>query len=199
MSHLRRRARASLAALIGMSPESVRARARRKGWRRTIGNDGKALILVPPDTARIPAAPREDGPPASHPASPPASRPVPGRDTTASELLTRLAATQAELVETTERLGLAEGQLVKAEAALRAAGQERDAANERARLAEAGAATVPALRETAEALKTALASLWDQTARDPSRARSPADPRAFARATAWLAAADRLRPIWRCD
>ena len=162
MSHLRRRARASLAALIA-SPGTCR-----EGWRRT-SNDGKALILVPPDTARIPAAPREDGPPA---------RPVPGRDTTASELLTRLAATQAELVETTERLGLAEGQLVKAEAALRAAGQERDAANERARLAEAGAATVPALRETA-ALKTALASSWDQTARDPSRARSPADPRAI--------------------
>ena len=56
------------------------------------------------------------------------------------------------------------GALGKAELAGERAGQERDAANERARLAEAEAATVPALRETVEALKTALASSRDQTA-----------------------------------
>jgi len=56
------------------------------------------------------------------------------------------------------------GALAKAELAAERAGQERDAANERARLAEAEAATVPALRETIEALKTALARSEDRAA-----------------------------------
>jgi hypothetical protein len=34
---------------LQMSPEAVRQRARRLGWRHMRGNDGRALILVPPD------------------------------------------------------------------------------------------------------------------------------------------------------
>jgi hypothetical protein len=46
---------ADAAALLGMTPESVRQRARREHWRKQLGNEGKALILVPADTDRIPA------------------------------------------------------------------------------------------------------------------------------------------------
>lgn len=36
--------------LFGMSSEAVRQRARRLGWRTQRANDGKTLVLVPPDT-----------------------------------------------------------------------------------------------------------------------------------------------------
>jgi len=45
---------ADAAKVLGMAPESVRQRARREHWRKQLGNDGKALILVPSDTDRIP-------------------------------------------------------------------------------------------------------------------------------------------------
>src|SRR4051812_28727453 len=104
------------ARLLNMSPESLRARARREHWRKTMGNDGKALVLVPPDTACIPAASREDEPPASRPVK----RVEPGRDDApvVADLLARLAAAQAELVEKTGRLGLAEGAVGALEARL---------------------------------------------------------------------------------
>ena len=100
------------ARLLNMSPESLRARARREHWRKTMGNDGKALVLVPTDTAAIPAATQEDEPPASRPDN----RPHPGRSDPAllariAELEVRLAAMQAELMERTQRLGAAEGEL----------------------------------------------------------------------------------------
>lgn len=40
---------------LGMSVEGLRQRARREQWRRQLGNDGKALVLVPGDTARRPS------------------------------------------------------------------------------------------------------------------------------------------------
>src|SRR4051794_22797972 len=36
--------------LFGMSPEAARQRARRLGWRTQPGNDGRTLVLVPPET-----------------------------------------------------------------------------------------------------------------------------------------------------
>jgi hypothetical protein len=45
---------AAAASALGMTPESVRQRARREGWRKQPGNDGRALILVPADTGRTP-------------------------------------------------------------------------------------------------------------------------------------------------
>jgi DNA repair exonuclease SbcCD ATPase subunit len=74
------------AAALGMTPESVRQRARREHWRKQLGNDGKALILVPADTDRIPAG-DTDG-------EAPAPRPVKRPDTDIA-----LAALQARLVE----------------------------------------------------------------------------------------------------
>src|SRR5215210_6408879 len=55
------------AAALGMTPESVRQRARREHWRKQLGNDGKALILVPADTDRIPAGDAEGEAPGARP------------------------------------------------------------------------------------------------------------------------------------
>lgn len=41
---------ADAADALGMTAESIRQRARREGWRKTLGNDGRALILIPADT-----------------------------------------------------------------------------------------------------------------------------------------------------
>lgn len=41
---------ADAAEALGMTAESIRQRARREGWRKTLGNDGRALILIPADT-----------------------------------------------------------------------------------------------------------------------------------------------------
>ncbi len=40
---------------LGLSVEGIRQRARREHWRKQLGNDGKALVLVPNDTTRLPA------------------------------------------------------------------------------------------------------------------------------------------------
>jgi hypothetical protein len=48
------------AALLGMTPESLRQRARREHWRKQMSNEGKALVLVPIDAARNTAG---DAPP----------------------------------------------------------------------------------------------------------------------------------------
>ena len=45
---------ADAAVALRMTPESIRARARREHWRKQLGNDGKALILVPVDAEGIP-------------------------------------------------------------------------------------------------------------------------------------------------
>jgi hypothetical protein len=77
---------ADAAAALGMTPESVRQRARREHWRKQLGNDGKALVLVPADTDRIPAGETGDDTPASRPVK----RPEPD---------TALAVLQAKLSE----------------------------------------------------------------------------------------------------
>ncbi len=40
-------------ALLGMTAEAARQRARRLKWRTQPGNDGKALVLVPPDQSGV--------------------------------------------------------------------------------------------------------------------------------------------------
>jgi DNA primase len=58
---------AEAAQALGMTTESVRQRARREHWRKQLGNDGKAQILVPADTDRAPPGDTADEPPASRP------------------------------------------------------------------------------------------------------------------------------------
>ncbi len=61
------------ASALGMTTESVRQRARREHWRKQLGNDGKALVLVPADTGRSPGGDAPNEPPASRPARRPDS------------------------------------------------------------------------------------------------------------------------------
>src|SRR4051812_6419178 len=81
---------------LGMSPESLRARARREHWRKTLGNEGRALVLVPRDAACTPAGERGEEAPAPRlvkrpdPASPILLARV-------AELEARLAASAAEI------------------------------------------------------------------------------------------------------
>jgi hypothetical protein len=76
-----------------MTPESVRQRARREHWRKQLGNDGKALILVPADTDRTPAGDTDGEAPASRPVK----RPEP--ETALAILQTKLAEAEARLSE----------------------------------------------------------------------------------------------------
>jgi hypothetical protein len=64
------------AAALRMTPESIRARARREHWRKQLGNNGKALILVPVDAEGIPPGENDDETPASRPVKRPEPDPV---------------------------------------------------------------------------------------------------------------------------
>jgi hypothetical protein len=64
------------AAALRMTPESIRARARREHWRKQLGNDGKALILVPVDAEGIPPSDDDGDAPASRPVKRPEPDPV---------------------------------------------------------------------------------------------------------------------------
>src|SRR5688572_15960771 len=81
------------AAALRMTPESVRQRARREHWRKQLGNDGRALILVPADTDRIPAGDTDGEAPASRPVK----RPEP--DPALAVLQARLAEAEARATE----------------------------------------------------------------------------------------------------
>jgi hypothetical protein len=80
---------ADAAKVLGMTPESVRPRARREHWRKQLGNDGKALILVPSDTDRIPPGDTADDAPAPRPVRRPES------DTALAVLQARLSEVEA--------------------------------------------------------------------------------------------------------
>lgn len=54
-----------LAERLGMKPESARKTAQRKGWHRTIGNDGLARVIVPVEAFERPERAAGDVPPDS--------------------------------------------------------------------------------------------------------------------------------------
>ena len=53
---------AELAAAIGITPASAKKLAARRGWPRTIGNDGLARVSVPVERLAVPAHSPEDNP-----------------------------------------------------------------------------------------------------------------------------------------
>ena len=181
-----------------MTPESVRQRARREGWRRQIGNDGRALVLVPADTARNAAG--------DTPGDAAVSRPVirPERDTAAlrarlQEIESRAAELRSDVErERTERLQ-------ERDRADRLAGEVADLARQLAKLTEEAGSRERDLQARltaaqAEHLAEVL-SLRDQIAKteyDRDRVAAEAEK---ARAEAELARADlaalRARPWWR--
>jgi molecular chaperone GrpE (heat shock protein) len=80
---------------LGMSPEGVRQRARREQWRRQLGNDKKALILVPGDASRSPPDDAAEHQPADRPATSRAPAARPGGEVEA--LQARIADLRADL------------------------------------------------------------------------------------------------------
>jgi hypothetical protein len=44
---------------LGRSPEAIRQLAKRRRWRRTLGNDGKARIAIPVETLDAPRSPND--------------------------------------------------------------------------------------------------------------------------------------------
>lgn len=84
---------ADAAAALRMTPESIRARARREQWRKQLGNDGKALILVPADTDSIPPG----GTDGDTPTSRPVKRPEPDLSVAAFQI--RISELEARAVE----------------------------------------------------------------------------------------------------
>jgi hypothetical protein len=76
-----------------MTPESTRARARREHWRKQLGNDGKALILVPMDAEGIPPGDTDTDAPVSRPVK----RPEP--DPSIALFQTRISDLESRAVE----------------------------------------------------------------------------------------------------
>ena len=68
------------AALLGMTPDSVRQRARREMWKKQISNEGKALVLVPIDAPRYTAGDAPETPGGDTPAVRPAKQSKPTLD-----------------------------------------------------------------------------------------------------------------------
>jgi DNA repair exonuclease SbcCD ATPase subunit len=86
------------AAALRMTPESIRARARREHWRKQLGNDGKALILVPVDAEGIPPGDTDGDAPASRPVKRPETNPsVTALQTRISELEARATELRADV------------------------------------------------------------------------------------------------------
>jgi DNA repair exonuclease SbcCD ATPase subunit len=86
------------AAALRMTPESIRARARREHWRKQLGNDGKALILVPVDAEGIPPGDTDGDAPASRPVKRPETDPsVTALQTRISELEARATELRADV------------------------------------------------------------------------------------------------------
>ena len=79
------------ATALGMTPESVRQRARREHWRKQLANDGRAMILVPSDTSRSPPGDAADDAPAPRPVKRPES------DTALATLQARFAEMEARV------------------------------------------------------------------------------------------------------
>jgi hypothetical protein len=123
---------AEAAERLNVSPHAVRARATRNGWRRQIGNDGRAKVLVALD----PLAP--DEPPMS-PRSLPARKGVDQALVTALEshiktLQGENETLRQQLRAETDRLAAAEARVDRAIAAFSAIAQSFDAlAAERSR------------------------------------------------------------------
>jgi hypothetical protein len=75
------------AAILGVTAEAIRCRAKRGHWRRRVDNDGKARIVLPDGITRLPR------PPGDHPVAT-GQRPASDHP---DDMRVRLAAAEAEL------------------------------------------------------------------------------------------------------
>jgi hypothetical protein len=136
---------AELAETLGIAVDSAKRLARRRRWQKQPGNDGLARVAVPLERLVRPDVPADVS--ADVPEVVPADIPEDGRGD--------VGAVIRALEQHNETL---KDMLSKAEAAMERERERADGASDRARLAEAEAASVPALKDTVAALKTALES-----------------------------------------
>lgn len=149
---------AEAAASLSMTTESVRQRARREGWRRTIGNDGRARVMLPPDTTRIPAGATDDDAPASRSVK----RPEPDPSATAL-LQARIADLEARAAELRGDLDHERAErLAERERAERLVGEVADLARQLARVTEEAGDRERELRDRTATAETALAEVKAQ-------------------------------------
>jgi hypothetical protein len=128
---------------LGVSPEAARAKAARKRWRRQVGNDGLARVLLPGDlpvTARLRT-------PGDRPVT---SRSTPGHVQLIKTLESHVESLKAQLATTEARLAGADARSDAADAAL---------IEERAKVGQAIAAFAD-LAERLEELATERARPW---------------------------------------
>ncbi|MBP0441508.1 hypothetical protein [Tianweitania sediminis] len=92
-----------LADRLGMKPESARKAVRRKGWTRTVGNDGMARVLVPQEDLPPVSGTAEALPPAR-----PADGPGDGLPAMSRELELKIEGLRALLVAEGRRADAAE-------------------------------------------------------------------------------------------
>ncbi len=166
---------ADAAAALGMTPESVRQRARREHWRKQLGNDGKALILVPADTDRIPPGDVADTTPASRPVKRPES------DTAFAALQSRLTEMEARAAELRADVERERGERL----------QERERAD---RLTDEIAALARQLAQTVQEASTRETDLRDQLTH--AKEVAALDKARLVSITSEMEAL-RLRPWWR--
>ena len=134
-----------LATRLGITVASARRLVHRRRWTKTKGNDGLALVQVPVEFLDGRPCDSPDGNQHdSHQDSPDAS---PGDNV--AELLARLTAAHAELIEMARRLGAAEGEVERLRGDLAI---ER----ERAERLAGEAAGAPGLKATLAAVRVAL-------------------------------------------
>jgi hypothetical protein len=85
---------------LGITPEAARSRAKRLGWRRQLGNDGRALVW----------AALEPRPPGDRPVTP---RSPPGRKPDAQPDASLVRALEAHVATLKEQLAAAEARILK--------------------------------------------------------------------------------------
>ena len=100
---------ADAAALLGVQVDSLRHRARREHWGKRMGNEGKALVLVPLDTVPPPGEPAGDAPAPLVPHQP-ARRPEDGGDNRVAIHLARIAELERRVGELGADLAAARGE-----------------------------------------------------------------------------------------
>ena len=122
---------AELAKLMDCPSGAARARAVRRRWRRQIGNDGLARVLVPDGedlspkwTPTVRLNDSETTPQTDSPLSAPTTPPPRDRD---DELMAKFERLQAELVEMARKLGAAEADVTNAKELAEELRQDRDA------------------------------------------------------------------------
>lgn len=100
---------ADAAALLGVQIDSLRHRARREHWGKRLGNEGKALVLVPLDTLPPPVEPGGDAPTPTSAMRP--ARRLDGReDDQTAQYLARIAELERRVGELGADLAAARGE-----------------------------------------------------------------------------------------